>query len=141
MMKKRYTLLLIIIVTGIISCSKNHEVTFSDSVLLTNDLVGKWQVTQFIDSGIDKTDDFSLVNIQLNSTGDLLLFYNDSTISGTWMIVPDIGLDQVKFSLSTMRLPYSNLQASWYVFDKTPSTLSLSNTSPSRSRLIQLQRI
>jgi hypothetical protein len=140
-MKNSYLLLLSIIVAGIISCSRNNEVTFSDSVLLTNDLVGKWQVTQFIDSGIDKTDELSSVNLQLNSTGELLLFYNDSTISGTWLIVPDIGLDQVKLSLSVMKLPYSNLQASWYVYDKTASSLSLSNNSPSRSRLIQLQRI
>src|SRR5262245_26386866 len=121
---------------GIISCSKTHEVMQTDEILVSNDLIGKWQVTQFSDSGIDKTAMLSYLNLQFNSTGEFLIFNNDSTIDGDWTIVPDIGLDLLRITVSLPTQPYAQFQGSWYAYDKTTSSIKLSNSSPSRSQVM-----
>jgi len=113
----------------------------TDEILITNDLVGKWQVTQYTDSGIDKTDMLSYLDLQFNSTGEFLIFNNDSIINGDWTIVPDIGLDLLRITVSLPNQPYAQFQGSWYAYDKTTGSIKLSNSSPSRSEVISLQRI
>lgn len=140
-MKVGSPILFFILVAGIFSCSKNREVTFTDEILLTTDLVGKWAIVTYKDSGIDKLAEVSSLNFQFNSSGEFLIFNNDSVVNGAWTIEPQIGLDLLNLTISDVKKLYIQFQASWLVYDQTTSTISLSNSSPSKSQVIQLKRI
>jgi len=140
-MKWRSPLLLSILVAGTFSCSKNREIKFTDEIVLSNDLIGKWSIVSFTDSGIDKTAQLSSLSLQFNSSGDFHIFNNDSIVDGDWTILPQIGLDLLKVTVSNSKTPYMEFQASWYVYNQTTSTINLSNSSPSRSQVLQLKRI
>src|SRR5689334_1272928 len=95
-----------IFIAGLTSCSKNHEVMQSEETLISNDLLGKWQIIQYTDSGIDKTSALAFLDVQFNSSGQFLIFNNDSVINGNWTIVPNIGLDELRITVSLTNQPY-----------------------------------
>ena len=140
-MKTGSHLLFCILIAGTFSCAKNHEIMLTDEIIVSNDLIGKWEVILYTDSGIDKTAQLSALNLQFNSTGELLIFNHDSVVNGSWIIDPQIGLDLLKVTVSDAQLPYTRFQAWWYAYDKTTSTISLSNSLPSKSQVIELKRI
>jgi len=98
-------------------------------------------ITNYSDSGIDKTDLLTAVSIQFNSTGDFLVFKNDSVVSGNWNIEDQIGLDKLNIIVHSQQMPYSTFGATWYAYDHTTNTIRLSNASLTVSETIQLQRI
>jgi len=129
-------------VFGIISCSKNRGVV-NDSVVIisAHDVEGKWSIVQYSDSGLDQTNAFALVNIQFNSSGDLSVNRNDTIFDGSWEIQPNIGLDKINIIVSTEKMPYGNLQKTWYVDKKSTTTLSLFYPHGSFTETLALQRI
>src|SRR6266446_431993 len=126
MMKQFYFIGVTLVLVSIMSCSKNHGVV-SDSVVIisAHDVEGKWKIIQYADSGIDKTDAFASINIQLNSGGSLSVNRNDTIFSGSWVIQPNVGLDKLSIVVSTLEMPYGILQNDWFVEKKSTTTLSL----------------
>ena len=123
-----------------ISCSDKHEVTASQEILIPNELIGKWDIIQYTDSGIDKTAVMTGIELQFNASGSLSAFASDSLVDGVWNIISDIGLDKVSMQLNSYSHPYDILSASWFVFSKSNGALSLSHTSPVRSQILVMER-
>ena len=71
------------------SCSKSY--TTSDpvadlAVQKTIVVQSDWTITQFIDSGIDKTSDFAGYKFKFTSDGVLVAASADTTFSGAWTL-------------------------------------------------------
>jgi hypothetical protein len=137
----KFVALLLPAITLLFSCSRTHEVYTSEQVIIANDLIGKWAITEFADSGIDKTADVSVMTLQFNSTGEFLIFNNDSLFDGSWELIPEVGLDKLRLSVKAMHTPYSLFDITWYVFDKTTSSIHLSSVTLSHERAMTLRRI
>lgn len=52
---------------------------------------GTWRITNFVDSGIDETNDFAGYNFTFNSNGSLVADNGSTTVTGTWSITNDSG--------------------------------------------------
>src|SRR5205814_1953983 len=104
-----------------------------------HDVEGKWMIIQYGDSGIDQTSAFDSINIQFNSTGELSVNRNDTIFGGSWVILPNIGLDKINIAISTEKLPYGILQKTWYVEKKSTTTLSLFYPRGSFTETLELQ--
>lgn len=124
----------------VFSCSDKHEVTNSQEILIPNELIGKWDITQYTDSGIDKTAVMKGIELQFNASGSMSAFASDSLVDGAWNIISDIGLDKVSMQLNSYSHPYDILSASWFVFSKNNGALSLSHASPVISQILVMER-
>ena len=124
-----------------LSCSKkNHLIGSSVVILTSHDIVGKWQILQYGDSGIDKTSEFASINIQFNLDASLTVNRNDTIFSGSWSIAPGDGLDKLDIIVSTSAIPYNILQENWFVSGKTTTTLTFFDSNGSAGKTIELGR-
>lgn len=52
-----------------------------------------WQITSFIDSGVDETNDYAGYNFNFNANGTLAVVNGNEIINGTWSITDDSNSD------------------------------------------------
>ena len=52
-----------------------------------------WQITSFIDSGVDETNDYAGYNFNFNANGTLAVVNLNEIINGTWSITDDSNSD------------------------------------------------
>src|SRR5437868_2624645 len=95
------------VLSGLSCEKKDHTVTNNQVILISNDVIGKWSIYSFVDSGVDKSALVSSLTLQFNSTGELLIFNNDTTIYGNWQIFSQDAWDELKVTITSMQLPYS----------------------------------
>ncbi len=136
-----YLIIGVLSISTLIRCSKNdHLIGSNATIVTTNDVLGKWQITEYSDSGVVKTDDVSGISIQFNSDGAFSIFKEDSLFTGNWELQPVAGLDHLEISVSTQQYPYGIFDDDWLVVEKSTSTLNLANTSIIRKKFLNLQR-
>ena len=124
-----------------LSCSKKGHLVGNSVVILTaHDIVGKWDIIQYGDSGIDKTNQFASINIQFNLDESLSIERNDTIFNGNWSIDPGDGLDKLDILVSTSVIPYKILQENWYVSGKSTTTLTFFDSRGSAGKMIELGR-
>ncbi|HYV92543.1 MAG TPA: hypothetical protein VE978_12185 [Chitinophagales bacterium] len=140
-MKPILIIVISVILLSDISCSKKNGVG-SDSILIisAHDVVGRWQIIQYVDSGMDKTSVFTSTIIQFNSDGSLSVSRGNAICSGTWFIQPNSGLDKLNIIVSNDEMPYCFLQRNWVIEDKSMTSLSLSYPHSSNPEGLVLQR-
>jgi hypothetical protein len=71
------------------SCSKNDSTSDPAADLTTQkNMVAQsdWTVTQYTDSGVDETSDYSGYKFKFNTDGTLVAVFTDTSISGTWAL-------------------------------------------------------
>lgn len=94
-----YVLLVFIISTGIISCSKDDNNTpindTSAEIQQTRNLMisSDWIITNFNDSGQNETSNFNGYNFVFNMDGSLVATNGSNVVNGTWSIVDDSSND------------------------------------------------
>lgn len=126
---------------GIISCLKKDNLIGHSVVILTpHDIVGQWEILQYGDSGIDKTNEFASINIQFNTDESLTVTRNDTSYSGNWSIKPNDGLDKLGILVSTSAIPYKILQENWFVSGKSTNSLTFFHLNGSARKTIELGR-
>jgi hypothetical protein len=71
------------------SCSKNDttsdpaaDLAVKNSIVVQSD----WKITQYTDSGIDETSDFSGYKFKFNTDGTLVAIASDATFNGNWVL-------------------------------------------------------
>lgn len=96
---------------------------------------GKWEITQFIDSGKDETDDYNGYEFTFASNGDLTATNPNNTISGTWNVIDDNSDDDddesdLDFVIS-FNAPKDLVEISddWDIKNRTDSTIELIDDS------------
>jgi len=140
-MKHFYLFVFSIFLFVMFSCSKKDNLVGNSVVILTaHDIVGQWEILQYGDSGIDKTNVFASINIQFNTDESLTVNRSDTIFSGGWAIEPSDGLDKLDIVVSTSAIPYTILQGNWYVSGKTTTTLTIYHFYGSAKKTIELGR-
>lgn len=109
-------------------------------ILTPHDIVGQWEILQYGDSGIDKTNEFASINIQFNIDQSLTVNRNDTLIAGNWVINPNDGLDKLNITISSTAIPYRILQEIWYVSGKSNTKLAFYHLNGSAKKTIELGR-
>jgi len=86
----RSLLLLPVLAILFASCSKsdttsdpNADMAVQQNIVVQSD----WTITQFTDSGIDKTPGFSGYKFKFNTNGTLVAVSADTTFTGSWVLV------------------------------------------------------
>jgi hypothetical protein len=69
----------------------NNNNSSSNSADLTSEIMeqGDWQVTYFVDSGVDQTNDFNGYTFVFNTDGTVIASNGNQTVNGTWNIFDD----------------------------------------------------
>lgn len=95
-MKKGFNTVLLTIVLSLItlSCSTDDNDDLIDNAALiaqTEDIAesGTWRITDFNDSGVDETSDFTGYDFTFASDGTLTASNSTNTLEGTWSITND----------------------------------------------------
>lgn len=122
------------------ACSRSHEVTSSLEIVVPNEFIGKWNITEFTDSGINKSSDLDGITLQFNAGWTLSAITSDSLVDGTWNIISDIGLDKVSMQFHTASRPYDLLTGTWFVYSQGTATISLSHSFSSHIQTLQITR-
>ena len=127
---------------GLFGCTgKDHTIISNNNIVISSDVLGRWEVVEYIDSGIAKTESLMEVSIQFNSDGAFFVFREDSLWEGNWDLMSVGGLDHLWIEIIPEQKFYELFDDDWLVVTKTTSTLELVNTSVVRKKLLNLQRI
>jgi len=129
------------VLSGLSCEKKDHTVTNNQVVLISNDVIGKWSIYSFVDSGVDKSASVSALTLQFNSTGEFLIINNDTTIYGNWQIFSQDAWDELKVTIPSMQMPYSIFNNNWLVGEKTNVALTLYDVTINSPATLYLQRI
>ena len=94
-MKKLIYLPLLTLVILVVSCSKSETTDPATDLTTQNNMVstGDWKVTQYLDSGIDETSDFSGLNFSFNTDGTIVASSTTASFTGTWSLASQTGSD------------------------------------------------
>lgn len=76
------------------ACSTDDDMNINDNSLEINDIkntvqTGSWQITSFIDSGVDETNHYTAYSFTFNSDGSLVAINGNETVNGTWSVTDD----------------------------------------------------
>ena len=110
------------------SCTKDDE-RLTEKI--TNNITkGTWRITNFDDSGDDKTDIFTGYNFTFSNTGVLTATNGTVTVVGTWDIVDgdenDDILDDLDFNISFPQVnEFGDLSDDWDIFAQSSDNLEL----------------
>ena len=122
-MKKLLIIVLLLSITGLISCNDDEEDANPEAITVTKEQVtGKWEITSFKDDGEEIVDQFNAPKqIEIFLNGDI--FFPNTNISGRWslqnegkelIIIIDLG-DQ----------PYKEFEDDWAVIKVDENNLWL----------------
>ena len=110
------------------SCGKDDEEL---RVQITNNITeGTWRITNFDDSGTDKTAFFNGFNFTFEEDGDLRASNGVVTVTGTWAINDgdenDDILDDLDFNIAFAQTnEFGDLNDDWHIFSQSTTKLEL----------------
>lgn len=96
---------------------------------------GTWEITKFIDSGKNETDDYAGYEFTFGSSDDLTATNGSNTINGTWNVTGDNSNDDdngddLDFVISfSSPQNFKELSDDWDIKDRTSSKIELKDVS------------
>ncbi len=129
----KYSLLFIcFIITSCSSDDDNNDTNNSVQTTIENNTQsGTWQITQFIDSGIDETSDFSGYNFTFNNTSVLSASNGTNNFEGNWNISSDgSDLDDVELGIFfALMNDFDDLTDDWDFISQSSTKIELIDVS------------
>ena len=126
------TLLFCFLITSCNSDDDNNDVNDTlQSTVENNIQSGTWRITEFIDSGIDETNDFSGYNFTFNGAGKLSASNGTNSFEGTWNISSD-GADLNDLELNivfNLMNDFDDLTDDWDFISQTSNKIELIDIS------------
>lgn len=94
-MKKLIYLPILALVLLTVSCSKSDTTDPATDLSTQNNIVsaGDWKVTQYVNSGVDETADFSALSFSFNTDGSIVATSTATSFTGTWSLASSTGSD------------------------------------------------
>ena len=149
-MKKIFFLPLLAILFASCSNSETTSDPVADLSTKTNMVIqSAWKVTQYIDSGIDETSDFSGYSFTFNTDGSLIAVSAGTTYTGSWALVTgsnspddsgnsgsDDNLDKLTITISGNKR-MDDLSHKWLVEKITASEIWLRDDNVASNELIR----
>ncbi len=96
---------------------------------------GTWEITKFIDSGKDETDDYNGYEFTFASNGDVTATNSSNTVSGTWNVTDDNSDDDndqsdLDFVISfNSPKDFVEISDDWAIKNRTESSIELIDDS------------
>ncbi|WP_397298932.1 hypothetical protein [Nonlabens ulvanivorans] len=121
---------------NIVSCDSDDDSSSNNiqTNVQTNVQSGTWQITKFIDSGTDETDDFQGYNFTFNSSGVLNANNGTNNYDGTWSITDsnsnDDSQDDLDFNINfNLTNDFEDLNDDWDFISQSPTKIELIDIS------------
>jgi hypothetical protein len=130
-MNSRFFTAALILLAGLFiatSCGKDDEEIRTQ--IENNITQGTWRITNFDDSNVDKTDNFTGFNFTFGDNGTLTATNGVLTYTGTWSITDgdenDDILDDLDFNISFAQVnEFGDLNDDWDIFAQSATKLEL----------------
>lgn len=130
-MNSRFFTAALILLAGLFiatSCGKDDEKIRTQ--IENNITVGTWRITNFDDSNVDKTDNFTGFNFTFGENGSLTATNGVLTYAGTWSITDgdedDDILDDLDFNIIFTQVnEFGELSDDWDIFAQSNTKLEL----------------
>ncbi|TNF45869.1 MAG: hypothetical protein EP305_12785 [Bacteroidetes bacterium] len=95
---------------------------------------GTWRISNFVDSGVDETVNFSGYNFTFKDDGTLTASNGSSTFTGTWSVSDsnsqDDNLDDLHFNINfNLTNNFEDLNDDWDIVSHSSSKLELIDVS------------
>ena len=123
----------------IMSCSSDDDSNSNNNAqndIKNNVQSGTWQITNFIDSGIDETTDFAGYDFTFESSGVLNANNGTNDFNGTWSVTNSDSNDDspddndLDFNIN-FNFPndFENLSDDWDIISQSPNKIELTDVS------------
>lgn len=120
----------------VMACSDDDDNPNSNSQteIQNNVQRGTWQITKFIDSETDETNDFTGYNFTFNSSGVLNANNGTNNYNGTWSITDsnsnDDSQDDLDFNINfNLTNDFEDLNDDWDIISQTSTKIELIDVS------------
>ena len=129
------SLFVLLVVLTISSCSNDDDNSVTNQTNIENKVQkGIWQITKFIDSGDDETENFDGYSFTFNSNNILVATNGTNTYNGAWSITDDNSnddsSDDLDFNISFTSPPdFEELSEDWDIISITTNKIELIHIS------------
>jgi len=116
------------------ACSKDESPSPVKNQIESNIQKGTWQITKFIDSGVDETSHFTGYSFTFLSSGVLSASNGSNTYEGTWSITDsnsnDDSQDDLDFNINyNLANDFDDLTEDWEFITQSATKIELIHTS------------
>ena len=134
---KFLSLLFLIFMLNVASmCSDDNDLPSNvNQTQVVNTVVsGTWRITNYVDSGINETTNFTGYNFTFASNNQVTAVGNGLTVSGTWSVTDsnsnDDSLNDLDFKLSfSAPANFNELSDDWDIISRTDTKIELRDIS------------
>jgi hypothetical protein len=116
-------------------CSSDDSSSDTNQTIVINTAIsGTWRITNYVDSGVVKTNNFSGFNFTFSQNGTLTAVGNGLTTSGTWSVTDrnsnDDSLSDLDFNIAfTSPANFFDLTDDWDIISRTDTRIQLIDVS------------
>lgn len=131
-LKKGITLLIVVVAFASCSSSDDADVTatINSQEVITTVQSGSWRITNFVDSGVDETDDFNGYVFTFGSDGTLTAVNNAIVINGTWSVDDDDSSSDIDLNIFFASPPdFAELTEDWDIVSRSNTQIQLTDVS------------
>jgi hypothetical protein len=133
-MKKLSFFVLVLMLSGIIACSKDDSSSSVKNTVASTVSAGTWKISYFFDTDKEETSNFSGYNFTFGSNDVLSASNGTNTYTGSWSIMNSNGnddtLDDVDFIISfASPANFEELSEDWEILSRTDSKIELKHVS------------
>ena len=133
-MKKLFLIVVVMMLFGISSCSKDDSNPSASDTVVSTVSVGTWKITYFFDTDKVETSNFSGYNFTFGSNNVLTASNGTNSYNGSWSIMNnnsnDDSLNDVDFTISFVSpADFEELSEDWNILSRTDSKIELKHVS------------
>ena len=135
---KKYPFLFMLLVFIGLSCSKEKSSEIKENLILSYMTAGSWTLDFFTASNVSVLPEFNGYTFQFNKNGTVNAFKGNETITGTWYGNQDDISVTAEFPPGSG--PLLRLNAKWYLYNRTPTSIeatAISNIFFYKIRLVK----
>ena len=127
-------LLFVLNVSSMCSDEDDSPTNVNQTQVINTVLSGTWRITNYIDSGVNETTNFTGYNFTFGSNNVLTALGNGLTISGTWSVTDtnsnDDTLNDLDFNIAfTAPVNFLDLTDDWDIVSRTDTKIQLIDVS------------
>jgi hypothetical protein len=133
-MSKLLNSFIVVLLFGVLSCSKDNNSTSIKAVVVNTVSSSTWKITNLSENGVIKTANTAGYNFTFGSNGILTSANGTNTYTGTWSVLNsnsnDDSLDDLDFVIVFLTpSAFEPLNEDWEILSRTDSKIELHHIS------------
>jgi len=127
-------LLFVVNVASMCSDDDDSPTNVNQTQVINTVISGTWRITNYVDSGVNETTNFTGYNFTFASNNVLTAVGNGLTTSGTWSVTDsnsnDDTLSDLDFNIAfTAPVQFEELTDDWEIIEKSTTVIRLKDVS------------